>query len=366
MVLGGVGYLIYKKEYIPLMSPPKEPPSHTPEQRPSAQTTKQGAGARPVARPAHHMVPHHHAKHKPGLSHDKLLAEFEKRAAEREKIFSKFGAKKKGSDKVMEKIASRPKRTRRLHLKTHGAKETGPKTTPRPPSQVDNLSRVIGKDYVDRLDDLSVGLSKKEGDYFSQLSDIIEKKQMPLKEEHVKKLAKVSKEIHKTGIKPQDVKEAFESSDIDRLGSFLESRKKAKTFVKETKNAQKVTDDFDKLSQIVETKPKDFDAFEELSHGKREDLFSDLEVLGSEKTRKTAVEKMSDLAGAQSKTDLLKTFKKMSLERHVDKDVFSILLDYLLKSGKITKSDVHDILHHLEQEGALTKEEVADVLFRIR
>ena len=74
---------------------------------------------------------------------------------------------------------------------------------------------------------------------------------------------------------------------------------------------------------------------------------------------------MDSLYEAKSKEEIFKTFAKMSKEKHVDKNVFSVLLDYLLKSGKISKKDVSELLFKLEEEGVLSKKDVSDVFFSL-
>ena len=47
------------------------------------------------------------------------------------------------------------------------------------------------------------------------------------------------------------------------------------------------------------------------------------------------------------------------------KDVFQVLLKYLLSTKKITKTDVSSIMFDLEKQGVLSKKDVSDVFFNL-
>ena len=87
--------------------------------------------------------------------------------------------------------------------------------------------------------------------------------------------------------------------------------------------------------------------------------------MGSRKAQKTALSKMEQLSGIESKEGIVQAFRKMSKEAKVDKNVFEVLLSYLLKSGKVNKHDVSEILFDLERQGMLEKKDVAEVFFNL-
>ena len=88
-----------------------------------------------------------------------------------------------------------------------------------------------------------------------------------------------------------------------------------------------------------------------------------LSELSSSADKADARSKMDHLAGISSKDELFKAVKKMSKGRRMDKNVFEVIISYLLKSGKVTKQDVSDLLFSLESEGVLGKKDVAEVFF---
>ncbi|HII71284.1 TPA: hypothetical protein HA265_00850, partial [Candidatus Woesearchaeota archaeon] len=389
MVLGSVGYLIYKKYYIPLVSPPESP-------KPAKPVAKPGP-AKPAEPPKHVVPTHlvHHPIHKPRpkptgplLSREKFMEEARRRAEEREKLFSKFGAKHEHrAEETMKEIARRPGDIHRVHI-PHRAVPGHPvrpapaavrKVPEKPaaaaehkmgPDHVEKLTRIIGPDYFDRISDMT----KKEADYFGKLATIVKEKEIPLEKQYVDKLAKITKEVKAEGeAEPKEVTEAFRRTDIDKLDEFLNSRKKVTTFLKEyakeevevEKKQAAEKDEFARLEGIGSGKKADFDALEDLSPKKRDDVLSSLEDLNTKKAQETALSKMSQLSEAESKEEIFNTFKRMSREKHVDKDVFAVLLDYMLKSGKITKHDVSELLLKLEEDGVLDKQDVASVFFSL-
>ncbi len=354
---GSVAYLIYKRYYVPLVSPPPKPAA-VPGPAPKA-------AARPAGVPPHGV--RHHARPRrlpprvpsgPAMSRELFERELQKRAEEREKILKAFGEKRelpKKPGRVMEEIARRPKGAAKRPVGFRHARVTAPsgkaKAGPEeakhlPPEEdyVGRLSRVVGKDYVDKLE----GLSREEADYMGRLAKITKRKEVPLEEDHVSKLAKVAQKVAEDKGRQEGLVEAFRKSDIDRLDEFLTSRQHVDTFIRE---------------QVPEAGA--FDALEGLSEPEKKDVIGALEDMGSVKAKETAASKIEKLAGIGSKRDLVRAVEQMSREKHVDKNVFEVLLSYLLKSGKVTKHDVSEILLGLEGEGVLSKKDVADVFFNL-
>jgi hypothetical protein len=367
-ILGSVGYLIYKKYYIPLVSPPPKP------------TAAPGAG-RPAARRAgvpppgarHHVRPRRLPPRRPAgpsMSRDRFEKELQKRAQERESVLKAFGEKKaapKKPAKVMEEIARKPVEVRRAPV----AKPAAPAKQPPKADYVSKLSKVVGGDYFDKLE----GMSRKEADYFGKLATITKKKKVPIEDDQVSKLASITKSVSEDRTKMRKLETAFEKSEMDKLDSFLTTRKHVDTFIKEeapAKGAAKAAtaarapadDTFAALSEISAGKGG-MDALESLSKPKRKDVMGELTEMTSKKAQKTALSKMEALSSMGSKAELFRAFRQMSREKGIDKNVFEVLLSYLMKSGKISKRDVSEILFDLEKQGVLSKKHIAEVFFNL-
>lgn len=277
---GSTGYLIYKKYYLPLLAPKKQ------EQQ-SVQRPVQRAPTRQVRRPATHLTRHHpvHKKTAPTMSHDRFVEHAKEQAAERDKMFSTFGAKKEHPRKVMEDIArkSAPARPLRRRARSKGissrpaqpasaaqVKSTSPvqETAPVQEDYVSRLSDKIGGDYVDQLS----GLSKKEVKYVDKLATIAQDKDVNLEEDHVSKLANISKKVADDSGKKKALEKAFKKSDMDKLDEFLSSGKRVDTFIKQEKDTLKSADNFmDELESISgsSSKKKSFDALSDISKKKK-------------------------------------------------------------------------------------------------
>ncbi len=353
---GSVGYIIYKKYYIPLISPP-------PRQMPQAQ-----AQARPSARPlaqqqvggVHHAAPLHIHKHPSAdIARQRFNQELQKRATEREKLLSVFGARKpieKKPSKVMEDIARKP-----VQVRTVSVTKPAVQKKQAADDYVSKLSKVAGEDYFDKM----AGMSKKEADYFGKLTSITQKKNVPLDEDEVSKLASIAKKVvdGQDKDKKKEVEEAFKKSDIEELESFLDSKKKVETFVKEEEKGAEKKESFPELSKISEG--KDIEAFSDMSKKKRQDIIDELSEITSKKGKEQALEEMDALSEVKSKKELFKVVEQMSKGKRLDKNVFEVIISYLLKAGKISKSDVSELLFDLEKQGVLEKKDVSEVFFNL-
>ncbi|MBW2967497.1 hypothetical protein KY362_03350, partial [Candidatus Woesearchaeota archaeon] len=389
-ILGSTGYLVYKKYYVPLVSPPPKP------------TAVQSA--RPLARPPGARLPgvRHHLPRGlpprprgPVFSRTQFEDEMRKRADARESVLKAFGEKKARPRKVMEAIARRPGAAGRAGArpgraagmpgisvrKVEPAPAAKPGAKPSGKDYVSQLTKVVGKDSFERI----AALSKQEADYMGRLATIAKRKEVPLEHDHVSKLAAISKKVAGDRPKKEELEKAFRKSDTDELDAFLSSRKHVETFIKEAepgkaepgkeektghkpaaKGASKAGgDDFDKLAGIAGKAKGGFDALEDLSKAKRKDVISSLQEMSSKRAQKTAMSKIGTLSDAGSKEEIFREFEKMGREAHVDKNVFEVLLSYLMKSGKITKHDVGEILLELEKSGVLSKKDVSDVFFNL-
>jgi hypothetical protein len=351
--IGSTAYIIYKKYYVPLVSPPPKPAAVPRAARPAARP----AGVPPpgAVRPRPRRLPPRRPAG-PAVSRELYEKELKRHAEERERILSAFGARKElpKPKEVMEKIARKPPEVRRVRV----ARPAPPK--PAPPDHVKKLAKVIGKSHFDKLSELS----KEEADYLGRLAEITKKKELDLKKDEVSKLAAVTKKVVEDKAKKKELVTAFKKSEMEELEDFLKTGKRVDTFIKEAEKP-KEADAFEALSGITAKSRKGVEAIDELSAPKRKDVIDALNEITTKAAKEKALTKMDDLSAAESKEEIFKTFKKLSRERHVDKNVFEVLLSYLLKSGKITKHDVSEILFSLEEQGVLHKKDVSEVFFNL-
>ncbi len=359
-IVGSTAYLIYRKYYVPLVSPPPKPTAVPRAAQPAARP----AGVPPPgARPSRPRRLPPRRPSGPAMSKDLFEREMRKRAEERERILSAFGERKRlpkpeKAEKVMEKLARKPAEVRKVSI-------VRPEERPAPagPAKVDHISRLsklVGKDHFEKLD----SLSKQEADYFGKLATIAKQKEVPLEDDQVSKLASVTKRVVEDKEKKKELVTAFRKSDMERLDEFLTTGKHVDTFIKEAPaKAASGKDAFEELSGIAGG--KGVEALEDLSAKKRKDVMEELSELSTRGAKKEALAKMEKLTAAGSKDEIFRTFSRMAKEKHVDKNVFEVLLSYLLKSGKVTKNDVSGILFSLEEEGVLEKKDVAEVFFNL-
>jgi hypothetical protein len=358
MNVGSTGYIIYVKYYVPLVSPPPKPTAAVPR---AAMPASRQPGAPMPGAAVHHVMPRHFAPHRPSgpaMSKERFDEEMRKRAEERNKLLNVFGEKKElpKSAKVMEEIARRPAEMRKI---------APAKPAQHLPPKVSKLAKVVGEDYVDKV----AGLTKAQADYFERLAAITKKKEVSLEEDQVAKLASITRKVSEDEGKKKELEQAFRKSEMDKLDDFLSSGQHVDTFIKEyvqdkEGKAGEGRDSFDALSKIGEGK-SGIDALSDLSKGKKEDIMSALNDLSSKKAQETALSKMEQLSSLESKEELFKAFRQMSKEKHVDKNVFEVLLSYLMKSGKISKHDVSEILFSLESQGVLDKKDISEVFFNL-
>lgn len=352
-ILGSTAYLIYKRYYVPLVSPPPKPAAVPRAARPAARP----AGAPPpgAVRPRPRRLPPRRPAG-PAVSRELYEQELKRRAEERERILSAFGARKElpKPRKIIEKIARKPPEVRRVRI----ARPAPPK--PAPPDHVKRLAKVIGKSHFDKLSELS----KEEADYLKRLAEITKEKEVPLDEDQVSKLASVTRKVAEDKEKSKELVTAFKRSEMEELEEFLKTGKRVDTFIKEAEEP-KEEDAFAALSGITAKGRKGVEAIEELSAPKRRDVIDALNEITTKAAKEKVLSKVDTLAAAGSKEEIFRTFKKLSRERHVDKNVFEVLLSYLLKSGKITRHDVSEILFSLEEQGVLDKKDVSEVFFNL-
>ncbi len=385
-ILGSTSYLIYKKYYVPLVSPPPKPvAAPKPAAAPAAGAVRQ-QGALPGVQQGPRRVPPHFGARpgmRPGvratapsvLSRSKFEDEMRKREQERERILSVFGARRAlptQPSKVMEELARRPADARHVRFARAVLPGVQRPVVGRPPvdDHIARLSKIVGEDYFDKIS----ALTRTQADYFSRLAEISKEKEVSLEEDQVSKLASITRRVSEDIDKKKELETAFKKAGMEDLDAFLSSRKHIDTFIKEyvpekkdagrSRSAEE-SDAFADLSKLGSGKKEGIDALESLSSSKRKDVIGALNDMASRRAQQTALSKIDELSAIDSKEELFKAFSSMSKERHVDRDVFEVLLSYLLKSGKVTKADVSEILFSLEGQGVLSKKDIADVFFNL-
>lgn len=367
--LGSTAYLIYRKYYIPLVSPPPKPAAVGAVPRAAAPSAAARSAGAPLPGVGHYARPRHLPPRKPSgpaMSKELFDREMQKRAEERERILKVFGERKElpKPKRIMEEIARKPAEVRHARVVRPAVVQRpsqrqvhGPA---RPPSEdyVNKLSGVVGDDYFDKIS----GMTKEEADYFGKLATITKKKEVPLEEDQVSKLASITRKVAGDEERKEELAEAFKKSEMDRLDDFLTSRKRVDTFIREyvPEGGEGA-----KAGGGAKGAPDAIDALDSLSKPKKEEVMAALDELTSRKAQETAVSKMEQLSAMGSKEELFKAFRQMSGEKHLDKNVFEVLLSYLLKSGKITKHDVSEIIFGLESQGVFDRKDVAEVFFNL-
>ncbi|MBT6520189.1 hypothetical protein HOK51_10165 [Candidatus Woesearchaeota archaeon] len=351
MILASIATIVYRKYYLVLVNP-------APAQSPSrAQQTQKPLFKKSTAKHnynlAHH--PNHlHQKHspKPGpkLSRDKYMEEVKKRSEGRKKFLDVFGNRKKVEhSELMKKIALKHKlddekkktstnirlkpesKIPAKNLKSDAVEKLEEKNIE--PEHIEKLSKVIEDQAFSKL----TSLTKSQVDEFGKLATLItdrSDKKQKLGEKQVEKLATITKKIKDDKEKKKEFKKAVEVSNFDKLDRLLSSKQHIDTFLKKAEE--------------------------------KEDAFEDLKKIGvPQNVEKSALKKLESLDQNASKEELFKTFKDISKDKHVDKNVFEILLSYLMKSGKINKHEVSSLLFDLKSDGVLDEKDVSDVFFNL-
>ncbi|MBI5398944.1 hypothetical protein HZB03_05765 [Candidatus Woesearchaeota archaeon] len=345
---GSLGYLIYKQYYVPLITSPTPKPAAQAAGSLGGRPGVLGVGMAPQA-PARRFLMRPRPTG-PELSREKFLEEARKHAAEREKVFGVFGERRKPVANVMEEIARRPEQKEYISVKRPGVL----KEEVIHPEVVRKLGKKeITEDHIARLSKLIEGeafsklttLTKAQVGDFEKLARIAAKKDgAKLEEDQVAKLASITKKVEdkKQLEKVAAVMQNGAASDFEALDKFVSGLGSEKG--RETKEA------FESLAAIGKEK-----------HG---DILKELASLSDSKA-KIAESKIELLAAVKSKEELLREFEKMSRQKAIDKDVFEVVLSFLLKTGKITKRDVSELLFDLEQKGILSKQDVSEVFFNM-
>ncbi|MBT7903480.1 hypothetical protein HN587_06475 [Candidatus Woesearchaeota archaeon] len=349
LIIVSTCFIVYKKYYLILIAPPPAPVQNQQVAKPLFRRTAikhpmnhPGAGKFPLRRP--------HKPSGPRLSHDKYADSVKSKLEERKKMLDVFGDRKKVEhSKIMEKLAR--KKEEKVHLKPLRKNDS-----PKPqvvekleekkiePEHIKQLNKVIDGGAFDKLTDLT----KKQVDEFGKLAGIVAQRaeqKKKLSDDQVHKLAKITQKLEEHKLKKKEVEKAVKSADFDKLDNFLNTKQQLKTFMRDFKE--------DQTKKKVEEKAEE-DAFDSLS-----------KLSGQHASKKTAMDKLSELRGDESKQELFETVKKMSKEAHVDKNVFQVLLNYLMKSGKINKKEVAELLFDLEKQKVFDSKDIADVFFNL-
>ncbi|MBU0461980.1 MAG: hypothetical protein KJ574_05320 [Nanoarchaeota archaeon] len=351
--IGAVNWWIYKKYYLPLAKPPVAPARPMPARpQPGMPPQMQRPYPQMIYRPMVHHRPHPRPTEK--LSREKFLEEQRRKAMEREKLLDTFGARAKRTEarKVMEDIAKKKEKVVYVPLEKAAVR---PKVIEKrkekriEDDQVEKLSKFIEADSFGRL----TTLSKSQVDEFEKLASIVSKRtEKKLEEDDVSKLATITKKIGQDKEKMGMFKKAVEKTDIDRLEELPVAKRDIDKFIEEHEAKKE-------KSTIEE--------IELLSVGEKEkDVFSSLEEMSKKKELKaTTAEKIAELKDVTSKADLERMIKSISKDVKVDKNVFQVLLNYLLDAGKITKRDVSKILFDLKEQGILSDKDLSEVFFNL-
>jgi hypothetical protein len=355
--VGSVGYLIYKNYYLPLITPPSPKP---------AVGAAGTLGARPGMIPGRLMpqaaprrIPARPRRTGPEMSREKFLEEARRRQEAREKYLSVFGERRKAPGKVMEDIARRPVEKVPGVAASRGAAAVGVASEISPQVAKRLEKKDISEDHIARLSKIIEGeafsklttLSGDNVDDFERLAKIASRKEgAKLGEDHVAKLASITKKVEDKEQLDRVAAAMKETplSEFDRLDDML-SKRSPKT------EGGKVG---------VAGKDAAFDALTSLSKDKRDVILKELSSLSESKAR-LAESKIEMLAQAKSKGELLKEFESIARQKAMDKNVFEVILSFLLKTGKISKRDVSELLFDLEREGILGTADVAEVFFNL-
>ncbi|MFH1064242.1 MAG: thrombospondin type 3 repeat-containing protein [Candidatus Woesearchaeota archaeon] len=375
MNIGSTGYMIYKRYYLPLVLPPPKPtvvPRQVVQTAPK-QTRATPSGVMHTARP--HRTPHKPVNTGVTLSRKRFEDELKKRASERDKLLSVFGERKHidKPKKIMRILAQKPVEVRHVRVTKQ---EPSVISQAQAKDHVEKLSKSVSQDNFEKIS----SLTKSEADYFGRLVTITQKKEVPLEDDQVSKLTAVTKTVADDTTKQKELTQAFKKSDVEQLETFLSSRQKVDTFIKESAptqssgstrqdtsasaKSQKGDDSLSALSDIASGK-KSTDALGKLSKSDREEMLASLLELGTAKEKKVALTDMEKLSSVSSKKELVQAVEKMSRGKGVDKSVFEVLLSYLLNSGKISKRDVSEIMFDLEKQGVLSKKDIAEVFMNL-
>lgn len=169
-------------------------------------------------------------------------------------------------------------------------------------------------DHVERLNKLS------QADQVQKLSD-------KFKEDQVEKLAKIKRK-----------------DDVDKLEEYVKSKKKTVTKEEEDvfKDLESISGDVKKIST--------------------QDAVSALSAMASKEPEHADVIASFAAANAQ---DLGKIFVDMSKTQKLDKNIFEVILRYLLKADKITKHDVYELMFSLRDQGIVSRKDVTELFFKL-
>ncbi|MBI4739181.1 hypothetical protein HY772_06515 [Candidatus Woesearchaeota archaeon] len=345
--LGSLGYLIYKQYYVPLITPQTPKPAAQ-AAGPLGGSSVLGVGAPPKAPMRHLLI--RPPSIGPEMSREKFLEEARKHAAEREKVFGVFGERRKSAAKAMEEIARRPEEKEYVSVKKFPApkeeaihpavvREFGKKKITE--DHVVRLSKLIEDEAFDKL----TMLTKAQVNDFEKLARIAARKEgAKLEEDQVAKLASITKKVE-------------DKKQLEQVAAAMQRGTASDFEALDKLAAESVSEENGEAKEV-------FESLEAVGKGKRDDVLKELASL-SESNAKIAKSKIELLVAAESKEELLREFEKMSRHKALDKNVFEVIFSFLLKTGKITKRDVSELLFDLEEKGILSKQNVAEVFFNL-
>jgi hypothetical protein len=162
-----------------------------------------------------------------------------------------------------------------------------------------------------------------------------------------------------------------------------ESLKEEKNIFKKLDELGKDSEGFQKLSLLLKQKPQEeseIDLTEPLLDQKEGKEMKELPELKTKKQIKNNKESIfnklsevikgkeqhiEELLNEKKKTpkkEIVSIFADLSEDKPISANMFKEILNYLLKTGKITKHDISEILFEYMEKGYITKKEVADIL----
>ncbi|RME78682.1 hypothetical protein D6774_00390 [Candidatus Woesearchaeota archaeon] len=242
----------------------------------------------------------------PAMSHEAFMEEQRRKMQERLKMFSAFGDKSE-AQKAMEHIAKKKEETIHVPKKPQPL----PKHPPHPRRPVPH------KNQEDNIEKLSK-LAKEEDD-----------------------VEKLAKRFKKTTQDPVNTLEKLAKQKPDHV-KHLEKLAKKEEEPDAFKELTAIAGDVQKISET--------------------DAMAALSALAGQQPEHA--EMIASFAAANAK-DLGKMFVEMSKEQKINKNIFEVILRYLLKAHKITKHDVYELMFDLEKQGIISKKDVSNLFFKL-
>ncbi|MEM0230937.1 MAG: hypothetical protein QXT20_01920 [Candidatus Woesearchaeota archaeon] len=106
---------------------------------------------------------------------------------------------------------------------------------------------------------------------------------------------------------------------------------------------------------------------QKISEAQAEELARRIYDIGRGQIGIEIAQKISRLISVQqaSKESIVSEIKNISSQQKLDKDVFEVIFSYMLKTHRITKDEVKEILSELMRSGVISQQDASVVLFKI-